>query len=100
LSQGLKAYKIDGGTLAVVDKRIQWLPPRIQMIFDVRGEFYDGLATVEAVKVRGALQVTFIGLDVMNEGEDRVLVQGDPARLAVKDELRGLISFKSDRLKK
>jgi len=66
----------------------------------VRGEFYDGLATVEAVKERGALTTTFIGLDVMNAAEDRVLVQGDPERLQVKDELRGLICFKSDRLKK
>ena len=99
-SQGLKAYKIDGGTIGFKDGKIGYLPPRIKMIFDVKGELYDGLATVEAVKSSGNLDLTFVGLDVMNATEDRILVRGDKARLHVKDELRGLISFKSDRLKK
>ena len=50
-SHGLRAYKIDGGSLSVVDRSVQWVPQRIQMIFDVRGELYDGLATVEAVRL-------------------------------------------------
>jgi hypothetical protein len=42
-SQGLKAYKIDGGTVSVIDRKLQWVPPRCSMIFDVKGELYDAL---------------------------------------------------------
>ena len=47
------------------------------------------------VKAKNNLDITFIGLDVMNKNEDRLLVQGDPARLYVKDQLRSLVDFKS-----
>ena len=69
------------------------------MIFDVRGELYDGLATVEATKEGGGLNVTFVGLDVMNKAEDRILVHGDQSRMYVKDQLRSLVSFKADKTK-
>ncbi len=67
----------------------------MQMIFDVKGELYDGLVTVEALKSRGGLDLTFISLDVMNRGEERVLVKGDLERLNVKDQLREFLSYKS-----
>lgn len=99
-SSGLRAYKIDGGHVGFSKEGdFGWLPPRCQMIFDVRGELYDGLATVEAVKEGGVLNVTFVGLDVMNKAEDRILVQGDESRLYVKDQLRSLVSFKADKTK-
>lgn len=95
-SRGLRAYKVDGGTFSIVGRGLGWVPPRCQMIFDVRGELFDGLATVEAVKSNGNLAIQFVGLDVMNEKEDRILVMGDESRLYVKDQLRSLVSFKSD----
>ncbi len=99
-SSGLRAYKIDGGTIGVPKEGgVGWLPPRCQMIFDVRGELYDGLATVEATKEGGGLNVTFVGLDVMNKAEDRILVHGDQSRMYVKDQLRSLVSFKADKTK-
>ena len=69
------------------------------MIFDVKGELYDGLVTVEAFKSKGALDLSFIGLDVMNSASDRVLLKGDEARLNVKDQLREFLSYKSQHTK-
>jgi hypothetical protein len=97
-SSGLRAYKVDGGRIGLPKEGgVGWLPPRCQMIFDVRGELYDGLATVEAVKESGALNITFVGLDIMNAAEDRILVHGDKSRMYVKDQLRSLVSFKADK---
>ena len=60
---GLRAYRLDGGTVSLVDHKLAWVPPRIQMIFDLRGELHDALATVEAVKSDGQLGITFIGFE-------------------------------------
>ena len=75
------------------------------MVFDVRGELYDGLATVEAVKVKGGLNIKFIGLDVLNETEDRFMVQGDmsmqgdDSQLEV-DQIRDLLFLNKSSKKK
>ena len=49
--------------MSLVDRKLAWVPPRIQMIFDLRGELHDALATVEAVKSDGQLGITFIGFE-------------------------------------
>lgn len=93
-SRGLRAYKIDGGHWSVQGVSPVWVPPRVQLIYDVAGERYDGLVTVEARKRMTGTDTTFIGLDVMNPKEERVLIDGDESRLYVKDQLRSLVSFK------
>lgn len=68
------------------------------MIFDANGEMYDGLVTVEAVKYFSGIHVNFIGLDVMNAQSERLLVYGDESRMYVNDQLRDLLTMKSERI--
>lgn len=49
-SRGLKAYKITGGTLSWIHGRPQWVPPHCSMVFDVKGEMYDGLVRYHLIK--------------------------------------------------
>lgn len=75
---------------------LAWDPPRVQLIFSVAGPKFDGVCTAEATKVGGGLDFRFIGLDVMDPAETRILVAGDAERMAEKkDALRDLINFKS-----
>lgn len=92
----LRAYKIDGGSWGLNDSRAMvWKPLRVQMIFDVAGEHFDGLVTVEAEKSNGMIDHKLVGVDVLNSTAERVLVVGDEARLKVKDQLRAQVKFKS-----
>ena len=84
------------GHLTVAGTSPVWVPPRVQLIFSVAGTKYDGIATAEATKVNGGLDFTFVGLDVMNSAETRILVAGDAQRMAEKkDALRELVDFKA-----
>jgi len=98
-SAGLRAYKIDGGTISVVNRSLQWVPPRCQMIFDVKGELYDALATVEAVKTGGKMTLSFVGLDVMNSKQQRVHVLGDESKHETHHDLRSLLNFKAEHMR-
>ena len=91
----LRAYKIDQAGFGLGAKNaLSWQNPRVQMIFDVKGRKHRGLVTVEGIKERGSLNLTFVGLDVMNDAEERVLLHGSEQRMYVKDQLRELIDFK------
>jgi len=91
-SRGLRAYRVDGGT--VDPYRVAWVPPRVQMVFDVHGELQSGIVTVEAEKHSTGLNVTFIGLDVLDgQPGPRIVVQGDPSRMKVKDQLKELLEL-------
>jgi len=125
ISEGLRAYKIDGGSYSIVGGGLkvtrtpmlpskgplfkmsdrvclpfQWVPHRIEMIFDVKGEMYDGLAIVEASQATDGPKTSFIAVDVMNSKGDKILVQGDPDRLKAETEIRKLVTYKTDHTKK
>ena len=102
-SQGLRAYKIDGGFhfgrggIPIIPN---WSPPRCQMIFDVNGDKYAGVVTVEATRPFGsAMLCNFVGLDIMNQQEERLLIYGDESRMYVKDQMRSFLSFKTENTK-
>ena len=47
--------------------------------------------------LNGALTFTFLGVDVCNTAEDRLIVHGSDERMTEKaDQLRSLIDFKKD----
>mmetsp|Transcript_65512 Transcript_65512/g.147821 ORF Transcript_65512/g.147821 Transcript_65512/m.147821 type:complete len:233 (-) Transcript_65512:173-871(-) len=100
ISEGLRAYKIDGGSYSIVGGGLKWVPHRIEMIFDVKGEMYDGLAIVEASQATDGPKTSFIAVDVMNSKGDKILVQGDPDRLKAETEIRKLVTYKTDHTKK
>ena len=100
-----------------------WIPPRCQLIFDLKGEvkiqpsfvviflllihatvqrrqLYDGLAVVEAVKLGGSTQLSYVGVEVMSATNQKITVVGDDNALHFESDLRGLVSFKSDHMKK
>jgi len=92
----LRAYRVDGGHFSVDDSmKPVWLPPRCQMLFQVRGSNeVDALASVECVKEGGRLVVNLLCLDVCNASEDVLFIEGKEERMHVKDQLRGFVDFK------
>jgi hypothetical protein len=61
---------------------------------------YDALAIVEATKVGGSTNLTYVGVEVMSSKNEKIVVQGDDSVMDFESDLRGLISFKSDKMKK
>jgi len=99
-STGLKAYKVDGGRLSLEGGRPAWVPPRCQLIFDLKGEMYDALAVVEAVKVGGYTNLSFVGVEVMSSSNEKLVVKGEDSAIDFESDLRDLVSFKADKMKK
>ena len=97
----LRAYRVDGGHMTVNDNmRPEWKSPRCQMIFQLIGSNgTEALATVEAVKERGKLDVTLLCIDVMNDAEDVLFLEGREERMHVKEQLRGFVDFKEKHCK-
>ena len=97
----LRAYRVDGGHMAVNDSmRPEWKSPRCQMIFQLIGSNgTEALVTVEAVKERGKRNVTLLCIDVMNEDEDVLFLEGREERMHVKEQLRGFVDFKEKHCK-
>ena len=96
VSGELRAYRVDGGGWGLGPTRAPvWNPLRVQMIFDVSGERHAGLVTVESEKINGFMSHKLVGVDVLNDKDERVVVKGDEASLAeTKEHLRSIISFK------
>jgi hypothetical protein len=63
-------------------------------------QLYDGLAVVEAVKLGGYTQLSYVGVEVMSAANQKIVVKGDDEAMDFESDLRGLISFKSDHMKK
>ena len=74
---------------------MSWQPPRVQLLFPVRGKTHDGVVSAEAIKVRGRVRFTFAGLDVHGDGKPRMLLHGSEERMQEKkDDLTAKVQFK------
>ena len=82
-----------GGALGV-----QWKPPRVVMMFAVEGAKEEGIVYLECLKnLNGRLHFTFVGVDVCDINETRLIVHGSDERMTEKaDHLQKLIDFKKD----
>ena len=71
--------------------RLLWV--EVVMMFAVEGAKEEGIVYLECLKnLNGRLHFTFVGVDVCNTAEDRLIVQGDDARMTEKaDHLRDLL---------
>ncbi|KAJ1456717.1 hypothetical protein M885DRAFT_517148 [Pelagophyceae sp. CCMP2097] len=99
----LRAYTLEHGHLAGEGTTVIWRPPRVQLIFSLVGEKYDGVCSLECVKRGwlGTYDFTYIGVDVGNEQAERLLVEGDETQMVEQqDHLRGLVTFQKDRLQR
>jgi len=110
----LRSYRLDSGKFeATSGTSLTWRNPRIQMIFDVRGQdppFRTGVVTCEAVKVTGAfppkLRTNILKIDYEDgnegeggdvEGDQTIWIRGDEEkynRVSTRSglSLRGLAS--------
>jgi hypothetical protein len=102
-----KAYNVQFGTLELQSPTLDnWSPvkfvyPRLQMIYQVEGPNYDGMAVVEAKKAWGYTQLELVALDVLKKGEEQViLVLGEEERLqdGSTDALRSFLDYKEKKL--
>jgi hypothetical protein len=91
--------------------RPDWVPPRIQMIFQVSGGYRQAMVSTEAVKERGKTQFSLIAVDVLAKPGDKpasgsvgpaaggplkthlILVEGSEERLKVRGQLRGFLQL-------
>jgi hypothetical protein len=91
----LQAWKEVQGHWSL-EKKLGWVDPRVQMIFQVVGEGNrQGFASVEAVKRQGkTVEFRLIAVDTSaREGHTSqvLLVAGEEAKLHVKGQLRGFL---------
>ena len=77
---------------------VQWKPPRVVMMFAVEGAKEEGIVYLECLKnLNGRLHFTFVGVDVCDIAETRLIVHGSDERMTEKaDHLQKLIDFKKD----
>lgn len=72
--------------------RPTWVEPRVQMMFQVNGDFDDGMVTVEAKKMfPNTLKYSLVTVDPFKRTSPMVLVEGDEERLHVRGQLRGFL---------
>lgn len=100
-SGSLRAYTLrTGGVGLNSERRVAWLWPRVQMIFQVEGDVRTAMATVEAEKRYGNLELTLLTIDVMDVASHQtelMLLEGSKERLKVRGQLRGFLQ--SERVK-
>jgi hypothetical protein len=93
-SGSLKAYVVHPGHVSM-DRGLRWVDPRVQMLFQVVGDKGEGMATVEAVKLRGgALSFSLLTLDTLatpTRKSSLILVAGKEEKLHVRGTLRGFL---------
>ncbi len=90
----LRAYTIRQGYMSLCDVtyRPTWVEPRVQMLFQVKGDFDDGMVTVEAKKMfPNRLQYSLVTVDPLRATSPMVLVEGDEERLHIRGQLRGFL---------
>ena len=93
-SGNLRAYVMYPGHLSIGSKRLGWVEPRAQMLFQVTGERGEGIATLEAVKHRGRVVISLLAVDTLaapGRPSQLVLVQGSEEKLHVRGTLRGFL---------
>lgn len=87
----LRAYTLRTGYLSLCDVtyRPVWVEPRVQMLFQVEGDFGKGMVTVEAKKhFPNSLAFTLVTVDPLGPKGHMQLVEGDAERLHVRGQLR------------
>ena len=95
----LRTYNLDGGNFFPGGALgVQWKPPRVVMMFAVEGAKEEGIVYLECLKnLNGRLHFTFVGVDVCDVDETRLIVHGSDERMTEKaDHLQKLIDFKKD----
>ena len=95
----LRTYNLDGGNFFPGGALgVQWKPPRVVMMFAVEGAKEEGIVYLECLKnLNGRLHFTFVGVDVCDIAETRLIVHGSDERMTEKaDHLQKLIDFKKD----
>lgn len=98
-SGSLKAFSFEPGHFSLT-KRLAWVAPRAQVLFQVSGEKGEGFATAEAVQQPNGLVFNLLALDVIppaSSGKQPTLlvVHGREEKLHVRGSLRGFLQ--SDR---
>ena len=91
----LRAYTIRKGFFGLdSNRRLAWLDPRVQMLFQVTGsEDKTAMVSMEALRHRTHLNFTLIAVDVLDTptGSQLVVVAGDEDRLHVRGQLRAFL---------
>ena len=95
----LRAYKIGGGTFGLRKQGggAGWLKPRVQMLFQVVGKRDQAVVAVEASKGPGGkLEWDLVAVDLITGEADAgtLLVAGEEAALATRQNLLGLVALK------
>lgn len=90
----LKAYTLHPGHLSM-EKKLGWVDPRVQLLFQVVGDKGEGMVTAEAVKHNGTLGFTLLAVDTLptitKPKSVLVLVAGKEEKLHVRGTLRGFL---------
>lgn len=87
----LRAYTLRQGYLSLcpTTSRPVWVEPRVQMLFQVQGDFAKGMVTVEAKKhFPNRLEYALVTVDPLGPKGHMQLVEGDAERLHVRGQLR------------
>lgn len=85
----LRAYSRVHGHVAVSrNRRLAWVEPRSQFLFQVAGDKGDAFVSGEAVKHNGRVILSLLAVDTPSH---TVLLVGDEDKLSVRGSLRGFL---------
>jgi hypothetical protein len=89
----LRAYVVHRGHFSV-EKRMAWVEPRCQMLFQVVGDKGEGMISAEAVNHAGSIHFNVIAVDTLARAgapSAMILVAGKEDKLHVRGQLRGFL---------
>lgn len=91
----MSAFRHQRGAWTVSNWRPMWSPAKTQMVYNVYTDKTEGVVSVDAFQNGLHTDISFIGLDVSNQQNSRVLVKGNAKGFEIHDALKAIVSFKS-----
>jgi hypothetical protein len=98
-ARSLKAYVHHPGHYSVA-KRLAWVEPRAQVLFNIAGERGEAVVSAEGVKVGGSVILTSVAVDASPAGGDApvlFLLKGDESKLHAAGHVRGFLQLQRAR---
>ena len=99
-ASSLRAFRQDGGYWSVVNNKLTWKKPRVQMIYTAVGGHGDqALISVEGSRSGFTEEIDFVSVDLKSseiaggKQRSRVLVKGSEEYYSLADELRDSVNF-------
>ncbi len=90
----LAAFRHQYGTWKISSWKPVWSPAKLEALFTIHCGKSEGIVSVIATQQGTHSKIEFLGVDILNGDNLRILVTGDGKDFAIHDSLRSKVTFK------